>query len=199
MQSIKKIVFVVILVLVSVGITFLEIQAIEKKKEENYGELIIASEDISVGIPIKIEDLKSVKVLKDTISPYAFTEKENLIGKVLQVAINKDEVITYSMIAKSGPHAKAQKKNGESQTALKLPPEASLAWQMAIGDEVTVVFTSEKDSAYEKIGPVVVDGIYDHLIEENAVPTYLLVSGAPEIIDLIVKNRHLGHLEVIKP
>lgn len=196
MGKIKRLVIICTIVGISLGFTFMEIHWINQSKLDTYVQVIAAKTDIKANTPIQDDQLMTIRLLENDYTSTYFKDKSEIIGSQISIDLEAKTPITKSLILKNLDKA-SEIKEGHL-TAIKLFPEECLAWQIKLGDWVEVVFTDEKTETIEPLGKVWVEGIYDHLTGEDAMPVYLLVRGDRTVVNKIVLKRHLGHLEIIQ-
>lgn len=195
MKTYKKILVGSVFLLVSLLVTFLEIHWIESRKESDLTEIVIAKRDLGANVILQASDLESMSIASKSASEQYIKNFEAVIGRPLIVSIHKGTAITTELLLNK---PKIEKKEDTSTTTLKLAPEEALAWQIEVGEQVEIAYINEETKQFDLLGSVTIEGIFDHLVKENAMPTYLLISGETAVIHKIISTRAYGKFEILK-
>lgn len=195
MKSYKKVLIGCVFLLVSLAVTYFEIQWIEASKKSELTEVVIAKTDLEADQVLETSDLEVMTIPTSNASEQYLKSKGLVAGRHLVVPIKKGSPITAELLLNA---PKIEKRENKSVTTLKLAPEEALAWQIEVGEAVDIAYVDELTKSFTLLGNVTIEGVFDHLVKDNAMPTYLLVSGDKHIIHAIVSTRALGKFEILK-
>ncbi len=191
----KRIAIVIGFILLGVLITGLEVNAIQEAKAASYVDVTAVKADTKAGTLLEERHLMKVAVLEETLSKDYYQNTASVIGKRLVDDVGQKTILTAAMLTHFEKEAVLEE---GALTSIKLLPESALCWDLKIGDEVEVVAKNLDGPGIVPLGKVTVKGIYDHLLEDDAVPTYLLVRGEDAVIGAIIGHKKDGQLEIIK-
>ncbi|HAS72954.1 MAG TPA: hypothetical protein DCS67_02285 [Clostridiales bacterium UBA8960] len=194
----KKTIIAIILLLLGSVITYVEIERIERSKNNDSVSVVVAKNDMKIGDVIQTKDLAMNMIPKDLKTMIYYSDVGELIGKSLRIDLSKDVIINEHMVKGEPFHDPG---NGNAITAIKMLPEEILCWEVALGDAVSIISVSQEGNLYE-IGQVIVKGVYyqngNNESKYDNAPVYLLVEGTKEQIKTIIKHRKNGKIEGVK-
>ncbi len=191
----KKVIFVGIVILLSVAVTFYQIQIIRRETLQTFTEVVVLSHNMEAGELVQEKDLEMGRISSTWYSGDYCTSKSQVVGKTLVTDYGKFGILSNKLLTETV--GEKQLTNPENAiTTLKFLPEEALCWNLSKGDIVRVYHI---DPLFEAIdmGQVTVKAVYDNNLKDDGMPIYLLVESERDVIREIVRLREAGRFEVI--
>lgn len=175
-------------------------------------QFYVASKSIDKGKKIEESDL-SIITTSFSLNANYVSDKSKLIGKYATTAFESGEFLIPSRLSDS----KQLEEVLENERIITLPlkPEAAVAWQIEIGDDVEIVYTPNNTNVenisnlktvesykHKKFNVVIVDYYNDALVSVNSsqftgIPAFITIKAKTSDADFIANSRDLGRFDLI--
>lgn len=133
-----------------------------RKERDNLVTVVVASQDLYMGLPIAAEDLATKRVLPDTIDPdYVFADPADVVGRTPRERILADEILRVERLARAdaGVGLNAIITPGRRAMTIETDTESGMAGLLQPGNYVDVIVTIRPDDEKEAGGKWVTETI----------------------------------------
>lgn len=193
-RGIKRYGLAAALLVLSIGITLVQIRSIEGAKRETLREVVLLKDAVEAGTVLEARHIERGFIEHSAIPEGAFSELSQAIGKTAGIQLPARTLITESLLQ---GHGFFTPDPGMAMTALGLKPDEALCWQVEPGEWVDLLFV-EKEGIRHHLGQAQVKGQFNRNAMESNAPAYMLIQGKRHTIEAVVEKRDAGRIEVIK-
>lgn len=133
-----------------------------RKERDNLVTVVVAAQDLYMGLPIAPEDLSTKRVLPETIDPdYVFSDPTEVVGRTPRERVLADEILRVERLARAdaGVGLNAIITPGRRAMTIETDTESGMAGLLQPGNYVDVIVTIRPDDEEEAGGKWVTETI----------------------------------------
>lgn len=185
-----KYVFIFVLLLISIGLTWVQLFS----NDEEMSEVWLLARDVKKGEVVKASDFYVGKMKASSYPVDCVQILTEVEGKTARVDLGMHMIATFNLFGEGNRY---EPEKGNALTAIKMLPDSAICWTSELGERLDVYFVEDKQPA-EKLGSVIVRGKMDQRMGEDELYTFMVVEGNQKTVLKIVEKRANGRIEIVK-